>query len=160
MSTDIFNVEKQVCLHLFPPFLSPLHLTPVDLLRILPHKQRQCFHPYHMCPLDSLVRLFRFPLASLSEIICVLIRSGQVMIGTIPVPDVLPAIHYQINEYLAFDLNWTAIFTAIYLTYYFILEPFAAVSILLDHHIKSFTQLHCSSFTPLKSPSRCLRPLL
>ena len=55
-------------------------------------------------------------------------RSGQLLSSRIPVPDFIPNVHYAFNEYLAFDLNITSILTAAYLTYYFILEPVAAVS--------------------------------
>ncbi|KAK7060263.1 hypothetical protein VNI00_001028 [Paramarasmius palmivorus] len=63
------------------------------------------------------------------HIICVplILWSAQVMLCDAPTPEFLPKIHYDFNEYLAFDLNIPAIFSAAYIAYYFMLEPFAAL---------------------------------
>ena len=42
-------------------------------------------------------------------------------------PSFMPTIHYAFNDYLVFDLNYATIHAALYLVYYFILEPVAAV---------------------------------
>ena len=55
-------------------------------------------------------------------------RTFQVLATEIPVPSVVPRVHYEINNYLVFDLNISAIHAAIYILYYFALEPIAAVS--------------------------------
>lgn len=47
--------------------------------------------------------------------------------SALPVPELLPSVHVRFNEYLAFDLNWSAIHAALYILYYFVLEPTAAV---------------------------------
>lgn len=47
--------------------------------------------------------------------------------SALPVPELLPSIHLRFNEYMAFDLNWSAIIAALYILYYFALEPTAAV---------------------------------
>jgi hypothetical protein len=60
-----------------------------------------------------------------------LIRSSQVLLSHVPVPEFLPRFHYVLNDYMTLDLNITSIFTTLYLAYYFALEPVAAVSILL-----------------------------
>jgi hypothetical protein len=67
----------------------------------------------------------------------------------IPVPSFIPAIHHRFSDYLVFDLNVPAIHSAIYLAYYFALEPFAAV--------------RCSHYRPDESSlmsrvSCCTRP--
>jgi hypothetical protein len=49
------------------------------------------------------------------------------MASEIPVPSFVPAIHYSFSDYFAFDLNYSAIHAALYLAYYFALEPVAAV---------------------------------
>lgn len=49
------------------------------------------------------------------------------MISTLPTPAFFPAVHYQPNEWLALDLNWTTVLSVLYLAYYFALEPVAAV---------------------------------
>ncbi|KAJ7904255.1 hypothetical protein B0H14DRAFT_2662073 [Mycena olivaceomarginata] len=65
----------------------------------------------------------------LIHVICVpiLLWSFQVMGSQIPVPSFIPAIHHRFSDYLVFDLNVPAIHAAIYLAYYFALEPFAAL---------------------------------
>jgi len=42
-------------------------------------------------------------------------------------PPFMPTVHYTFNDYLVFDLNYATIHAALYLVYYFILEPVAAV---------------------------------
>jgi hypothetical protein len=51
-----------------------------------------------------------------------------VLVTQLPVPSAVPAIHYQFNDYLAFDLNWAAIHAGLYFLYYLALEPVGAVS--------------------------------
>ncbi|KAF8665822.1 hypothetical protein AX16_000265 [Volvariella volvacea WC 439] len=64
----------------------------------------------------------------LIHIICVpLIHwSFQVLAAPLATPSIFPKIHYEINEYLAFDLNIPTIITILFLSYYFLLEPVAA----------------------------------
>ena len=54
-------------------------------------------------------------------------RTFQVLASALPVPELFPAIHLRFNEYLAFDLNWSAVHAVVYILYYFVLEPTAAV---------------------------------
>ncbi|KAJ6599359.1 hypothetical protein DFH09DRAFT_1130839 [Mycena vulgaris] len=63
------------------------------------------------------------------HVICVplLLWSFQVMASQIPVPAFVPAIHHSFSEHLVFDLNYSAIHAALYLAYYFALEPVAAL---------------------------------
>ncbi|GLB33516.1 putative DUF962-domain-containing protein [Lyophyllum shimeji] len=65
----------------------------------------------------------------LIHVICVpiLLWTFQVMTSELPVPSFVPEIHYQINDYLRFDLNIAALHAGVYLAYYFILEPVAAL---------------------------------
>jgi hypothetical protein len=42
----------------------------------------------------------------------------------------VPAYRYAFNDYLIFDTNYATLMAAIYITYYFLLEPIAAVSCL------------------------------
>ncbi|KAJ7117309.1 hypothetical protein C8R43DRAFT_1091130 [Mycena crocata] len=60
------------------------------------------------------------------HILCVPL-SFQVMASEIPVPAFLPALHHSFSDYLVFDLNYPAIHAALYLAYYFALEPVAAL---------------------------------
>ncbi|KAJ7283507.1 hypothetical protein C8J57DRAFT_1292763 [Mycena rebaudengoi] len=61
--------------------------------------------------------------------ICVplLMWSFQVMACGIPVPSFVPRVHYVFSDHLVFDLNYSAIQAILYLTYYFALEPIAAL---------------------------------
>ncbi|KAJ6516154.1 hypothetical protein C8R45DRAFT_1049581 [Mycena sanguinolenta] len=64
------------------------------------------------------------------HVICVpllLCPSGLVMGTKIPVPSFVPTIHHQFSDYLVFELNGPAIYAAICLAYYFVLEPMAAL---------------------------------
>ena len=42
-------------------------------------------------------------------------------------PSFFPQIHERFSDYLAFDLNWSALWAIVNWLYYFALEPFAAV---------------------------------
>ncbi|CAK5262606.1 unnamed protein product [Mycena citricolor] len=55
-----------------------------------------------------------------------IIASAQVMLAQLPVPSFLPSMHYVLSKYLIFDLNYSSILAAVYLAYYYILEPTAA----------------------------------
>ncbi|RDB23179.1 putative endoplasmic reticulum membrane protein C16E8.02 [Hypsizygus marmoreus] len=65
----------------------------------------------------------------LIHIICVpiLLWTFQVLASELPIPSFVPTVHYTINEYLRFDLNVSAIHAGLYIAYYFILEPVAAI---------------------------------
>jgi hypothetical protein len=56
-------------------------------------------------------------------------RSAYALVAPFPVPEFFPKIHYMLSPYLVFDLNWPAVAAALYIGYYFLLEPFAAVSL-------------------------------
>ena len=47
----------------------------------------------------------------------------------LPVPSFFPEVHAVINDYLAFDLNWSALWAIFTLLYYYVLEPTAAVCV-------------------------------
>ena len=51
------------------------------------------------------------------------------MIAALPLPASLTPAGYMFNEYLAFDLNLASVMSALYLAYYYALEPLAAVSL-------------------------------
>jgi 2-hydroxy fatty acid dioxygenase len=54
------------------------------------------------------------------------------MASVLPIPDFIPTYQYKVNEYLLFKLNWPAILAGVYLAYYYMLEPVAAVSRVLQ----------------------------
>ncbi|KZT72681.1 DUF962-domain-containing protein [Daedalea quercina L-15889] len=81
-------------------------------------KQLTFYGAYHNNPINITIHEVFVP---------ILLWTFQVLATALPVPDLFPPIHLQFNEYLAFDLNWSAIHAALYIVYYFILEPTAAV---------------------------------
>lgn len=52
----------------------------------------------------------------------------MVMLAQVPVPEWVPSYHHQFNRYLEFDINASTVIAALYLGYYYLLEPLAAVS--------------------------------
>ncbi|KAJ7774235.1 hypothetical protein DFH07DRAFT_952491 [Mycena maculata] len=79
----------------------------------------------HMIFVPVLLVLPAFQLSVLDS--NTLSRSFQVMASSIPVPSFLPAIHQSFSQHLVFDLNYPAIHAALYIVYYFTLEPVAAL---------------------------------
>jgi hypothetical protein len=61
--------------------------------------------------------------------VCVLYRSAYVLGAHLPKPEALPSIHADFGPYLAFDLNYAAIWAIATELYYFILTPVVAVSL-------------------------------
>ncbi|KAJ6539058.1 hypothetical protein B0H19DRAFT_340721 [Mycena capillaripes] len=62
--------------------------------------------------------------------ICVpmlLCLSFQVAAARVPVPAFVPAIHHSFSDHLLFDLNFSALHAALYLAYYFALDPVATL---------------------------------
>ncbi|KAL0949868.1 hypothetical protein HGRIS_009901 [Hohenbuehelia grisea] len=57
----------------------------------------------------------------------ILLWTFQVMAATIQMPSFVPEYHYDINEYLTFDLNASAIHAGLYFLYYLALEPVASL---------------------------------
>jgi hypothetical protein len=54
----------------------------------------------------------------------------------LPTPSFFPAIHKTFTDHLAFDFNWIAISSALYMMYYFVLDPIAAVSLPSAVHLR------------------------
>ncbi|KAF9263680.1 DUF962-domain-containing protein [Marasmius fiardii PR-910] len=81
-------------------------------------KQLTFYGAYHSNRTNVLIHILCVPL---------ILWSAQVLLTDLPSPAFLPKFHYDINPYLAFDFNIPAVVTAFYITYYFLLEPFAAL---------------------------------
>ncbi|KAG6903327.1 hypothetical protein C0995_013080 [Termitomyces sp. Mi166 len=73
---------------------------------------------YHSNKINVLIHIVFVP---------VLLWTFHVLVADLPVPSFVPDIHYQINDYLRFDLNLSAIHAGLYFVYYLILEPIAAI---------------------------------
>ncbi|KAF9468884.1 hypothetical protein BDZ94DRAFT_1244830 [Collybia nuda] len=82
------------------------------------NSQLAFYGAYHSNKINVLVHMIFVPL---------ILWTSQVLLSQFPVPSVVPALHYEINDYLAFDLNIPAILAGLYIVYYFILEPVAAL---------------------------------
>ncbi|TCD66841.1 hypothetical protein EIP91_000919 [Steccherinum ochraceum] len=80
-------------------------------------KQLTFYGAYHSNPINVLIHVICVPLIQ---------WSAWSMAYRIPTKGLLPDIHYDINEYLVFDLNAAAIHAIISIAYYFLLEPTAA----------------------------------
>jgi len=76
--------------------------------------------------------------------------SAQAMIAPVGTPDFFPEIHYVFHKYLIFDFNWPAVQALVYILYYMILEPVAALLYVPQMTISLLTataiQYHCPSF--------------
>ncbi|KAG8979803.1 hypothetical protein FRB90_007909, partial [Tulasnella sp. 427] len=49
--------------------------------------------------------------------------SSWVMATKLPVPEFFPQIHHTINQYMAFDFNWSFVVAVLYNAYYIALDP-------------------------------------
>jgi len=56
-----------------------------------------------------------------------LLWTFQVLSSETPLPQFIPHIHHEFNQYLVFNLNAPAIHAGLYLLYYLALEPVAAL---------------------------------
>jgi len=82
------------------------------------NRQLTFYGAYHSNKINVLVHIICVP---------IILWSFQVMASQIPVPSFIPAIDHKFNDYLIFDLNVSAVIAVLYLLYYFILEPTAAL---------------------------------
>jgi 2-hydroxy fatty acid dioxygenase len=55
-------------------------------------------------------------------------RSFQVLAYDLPKPTFVPQVHYHLNDYLKFEVTYGTLQGLLWLAYYYMLEPFAAVS--------------------------------
>jgi hypothetical protein len=81
-----------------------------------------------MCSLDRLVRL---SLAMLSPFHTVGSRSFQAFLAPFRAPPFVPVYRHVINDYMMFETNYATLMGTVYIAYYLLLEPVAAVSIFL-----------------------------
>jgi len=83
-------------------------------------KQLAFYGAYHSNKVNVLIHILCVPL---------ILWSFQALIAPLQVPSFFPLYHYTINKYLVLDVNWAAVMGIVYLAYYFMLEPMAAVSL-------------------------------
>ncbi|KAK2466449.1 hypothetical protein APHAL10511_002091 [Amanita phalloides] len=88
----------------------------MDLFNV--DKQLTFYGAYHSNRINVLIHVICVP---------ILLWTFQVLATQFRVPHIVPSVHYKINDYLIFDLNVSAIHAALYILYYFALEPIAAL---------------------------------
>ena len=105
-------------------------------------------------------------------------RSFQVLAYDLPRPTFLPQIEYHVNDYLKFEVTYGTLQGFVWLAYYYLLEPAAAVSLALgassrgfdsallvplypsSHFICPNCKRVCSETRPFKRSSCCTRGML
>ncbi|KAI0722156.1 DUF962-domain-containing protein [Cerioporus squamosus] len=73
---------------------------------------------YHDHPVNVAIHMIFVP---------TILWTSLVLATRIPVPSFFPDVHAVINDYLAFDFNWPALWAFTTLAYYYVLEPTAAL---------------------------------
>lgn len=81
-------------------------------------KQLVFYGAYHSNKINVLIHIICVPL---------IVWSFQAIVAPFKLPSFVPAYHYTFNDYLMFDTNYAALVEVIYLAYYFLLEPVAAL---------------------------------
>jgi uncharacterized membrane protein YGL010W len=82
------------------------------------NKQLTFYGAYHTNQINILIHIICVPL---------LVWTFQVLSSEIPLPEFIPHIHHEFNQYLVFNLNISTIHAGLYLLYYLALEPVAAL---------------------------------
>ncbi|KAH9850083.1 DUF962-domain-containing protein [Lenzites betulinus] len=81
-------------------------------------KQQLTFYgAYHDHPVNVAIHMVFVP---------TILWTALILSSRLPWPEFFPQFHLAINEYLAFDLNWSGLWVIFNLIYYYILEPTAA----------------------------------
>ncbi|KAI0809168.1 DUF962-domain-containing protein [Irpex lacteus] len=81
-------------------------------------KQFTFYGAYHNHPVNIAIHTVCVPL---------LLWSFAVMATNLPLPESFPHIYHEFNDYFIFELNFPVLLIASWATYYFFLEPFAAL---------------------------------
>lgn len=90
----------------------------------LPLEQNKCADTYDMCAASDLVsRQWHSERHSLTTF-----RTWQVMLASYPKPSVFPTYRHDYNSVLSYEFNWAVLQAGVYLAYYLLLLPSAAVS--------------------------------
>ncbi|KAI0307363.1 hypothetical protein B0F90DRAFT_559655 [Multifurca ochricompacta] len=87
-----------------------------DLLNV--RKQLAFYGAYHSHPINILIHIICVPL---------IMWSFQVAAYDLPRPTFLPQIHYHFNDYLNFEVTYGTLQGFLWLAYYHLLEPSAAL---------------------------------
>ncbi|KAI0824636.1 DUF962-domain-containing protein [Trametes gibbosa] len=90
---------------------------PVSSLLNVKH-QLTFYGAYHDHPINVAIHMVFVP---------TILWTAMVLCSRLPWPEFFPQYHLVINDYLVFDLNWSALWVIFNLAYYYILEPTAAL---------------------------------
>jgi uncharacterized membrane protein YGL010W len=81
-------------------------------------KQLTFYGAYHSNKINVLIHVICVPL---------IVWSFQALVAPLGSVPFLPAYHHVFNKWLVFDTNYASLMTTVYLSYYFLLEPVAAL---------------------------------
>ncbi|KAH9963126.1 hypothetical protein BC827DRAFT_1129281 [Russula dissimulans] len=81
-------------------------------------KQLAFYGAYHSNPINILIHVVCVPL---------IMWSFQVLAYDFPRPTFLPQVHYRLNDYLDFEVTYGTLQGLLWLAYYYVLEPAAAL---------------------------------
>ncbi|KAH9482429.1 2-hydroxy-palmitic acid dioxygenase mpo1 [Psilocybe cubensis] len=87
-----------------------------DIINV--EKQLAFYGAYHSNKINVLIHVVCVPL---------IVWSFQALVAPLPVPSFFPAYHHVVNNYMVFDVNYATVMGVVYLAYYFMLEPIAAL---------------------------------
>ncbi|PPQ92373.1 hypothetical protein CVT25_008723 [Psilocybe cyanescens] len=91
-------------------------MTLSDIINV--EKQLAFYGAYHANKVNVLIHIICVPM---------IVWSFQALVAPLHVPSFLPAYHHIFNDYMVFDVNYATIMGVVYLAYYFLLEPVAAL---------------------------------
>ncbi|PPR02479.1 hypothetical protein CVT24_002028 [Panaeolus cyanescens] len=91
-------------------------MTIADIFNV--DKQLVFYGAYHSNKINVLIHVICVPL---------IVWSFQALVAPLGQVPFLPAYHHVFSEWLVFDTNYASLMTAVYLAYYLLLEPTAAL---------------------------------
>ncbi|KAF9057430.1 hypothetical protein BJ165DRAFT_1420364 [Panaeolus papilionaceus] len=91
-------------------------MTIADIFNV--DKQLTFYGAYHSNKINILIHVICVPL---------IVWSFQALVAPFGQVSFLPAYHHIFNDWLVFDTNYASLMTAVYLAYYLLLEPVAAL---------------------------------
>ncbi|KAJ3539312.1 hypothetical protein NMY22_g4794 [Coprinellus aureogranulatus] len=101
---------------------------PGDLFNV--EKQLTFYGAYHSNKVNVAIHITCVPL---------ILWSAYALTAPLPVPEFFPKVHYVLNQYLVFDLNWPAIAAALHIGYPLTTEHPPALSLLKLLYVPQLT---------------------
>jgi hypothetical protein len=175
MTADLLNVRKQVTFFIDPFHSAFITRLTAHFLWSIPLQSHQHLDP---CHLRSSHHVVGESIPSSQKPSIFFNRSFQVAAYDLPRPTFLPQIQYHINDYLKFDVTYGTLQGFVWLAYYYLLEPTAAVRFTQDplsrrshsvvtaplypssHFVCPNCKRVCSESRPFKYCACCTRGML